>query len=191
MAKHIHIHLGKTKDANGPAHAPAGSSKGGQFVAGGKTAGAHHAASKAHKAVMNTSEKSVTHGHHEASQHHMDAGHHLEQAAEYARNGKHELAKESQAEAENSSNAAEAAKKKYKAHLPAGNPEKIKQKVSPEAKKAALKRKAQRENEAFQAKMKARIAPPPSSSSDPIKLGNQAPSGGQTISTGKSHGSVR
>lgn len=39
MAKHIHIwveagrQLGKTKDA-GPAHAPAGSSKGGQFVSG-------------------------------------------------------------------------------------------------------------------------------------------------------------
>ena len=35
MAKHIHIHLGRTKDADGPAHAPAGSSKGGQFVSGG------------------------------------------------------------------------------------------------------------------------------------------------------------
>lgn len=33
MTKHIHIHLHKTKDS-GPAHAPAGSSKGGQFVAG-------------------------------------------------------------------------------------------------------------------------------------------------------------
>lgn len=33
MAKHIHIWVGKTKDA-GPAHAPAGSSKGGQFVSG-------------------------------------------------------------------------------------------------------------------------------------------------------------
>ena len=34
MAKHIHIHLGRTKDADGPAHAPAGSSKGGQFTSG-------------------------------------------------------------------------------------------------------------------------------------------------------------
>lgn len=36
MTKHIHIYVhGKTKDADGPAHAPAGSSKGGQFVSGG------------------------------------------------------------------------------------------------------------------------------------------------------------
>lgn len=34
MAKHIHIHLGRTKDADGPAHAPAGSNKGGQFTSG-------------------------------------------------------------------------------------------------------------------------------------------------------------
>jgi hypothetical protein len=36
MGKHIHIHLGRpTADATGPKHAPAGSSKGGQFVPGG------------------------------------------------------------------------------------------------------------------------------------------------------------
>jgi hypothetical protein len=35
MSKHIHIYLPRrTKDAEGPKHAPAGSSKGGQFVAG-------------------------------------------------------------------------------------------------------------------------------------------------------------
>lgn len=41
MAKTIHIWLGgKTKDADGPAHAPAGSSKGGQFVSGSGGGGA-------------------------------------------------------------------------------------------------------------------------------------------------------
>lgn len=39
MAIHIHIHK-KTKDADGPAHAPAGSSKGGQFVSGSGGGGA-------------------------------------------------------------------------------------------------------------------------------------------------------
>lgn len=35
MAKHIHIWLrGSTRDADGPAHVPAGSSKGGQFTSG-------------------------------------------------------------------------------------------------------------------------------------------------------------
>ena len=38
MAKHIHIHV-HTRDADGPAHAPAGSSKGGQFVSGGGSGG--------------------------------------------------------------------------------------------------------------------------------------------------------
>ena len=36
MTKHIHIYLpSKTKDADGPKHAPAGSSNGGQFTSGG------------------------------------------------------------------------------------------------------------------------------------------------------------
>ena len=36
MSKTIHIHIhGRTRDADGPAHAPAGSSKGGQFISGG------------------------------------------------------------------------------------------------------------------------------------------------------------
>ena len=34
MDKHIHIHIHRTTDADGPAHAPAGSPKGGQFVSG-------------------------------------------------------------------------------------------------------------------------------------------------------------
>lgn len=34
MNKHIHIHIHRTTDADGPAHAPAGSPKGGQFVSG-------------------------------------------------------------------------------------------------------------------------------------------------------------
>ena len=40
MAKHIHIHIHRTTDADGPAHAPAGSSKGGQFVSGSGGSGA-------------------------------------------------------------------------------------------------------------------------------------------------------
>jgi hypothetical protein len=37
MSKHIHMYLhGKTNDADGPKHAPAGSSKGGQFTSGSK-----------------------------------------------------------------------------------------------------------------------------------------------------------
>ena len=41
MAKHIHIWLrGSTRDADGPAHVPAGSSKGGQFTSGSGGGGA-------------------------------------------------------------------------------------------------------------------------------------------------------
>lgn len=39
MTKHIHIHIHRTTDADGPAHAPAGTSKGGQFVSGGGSGG--------------------------------------------------------------------------------------------------------------------------------------------------------
>jgi len=39
MDKHIHIHIHRTRDA-GPEHAPAGSSKGGQFVSKGGGSGA-------------------------------------------------------------------------------------------------------------------------------------------------------
>lgn len=40
MSKTIHIHIhGRTRDADGPAHAPAGSPKGGQFVSGGGSSG--------------------------------------------------------------------------------------------------------------------------------------------------------
>ena len=44
MAKHIHIHLHRTTDADGPAHAPVGFSNGGQFVTSGSSGGnvSHH-----------------------------------------------------------------------------------------------------------------------------------------------------
>lgn len=45
MAKHIHIWMGQTRDADGPAHVPAGSSKGGQFTSG--SGGSGSAAKKA------------------------------------------------------------------------------------------------------------------------------------------------
>ena len=46
MSKTIHIHIhGRTRDADGPAHAPAGSSKGGQFISGGGGGGSSGGAS--------------------------------------------------------------------------------------------------------------------------------------------------
>ena len=64
MANHIHIHLHRTADAEGPAHAPAGSSKGGQFVAGSSQAIGHHAAAASSanvKAQPNSSGETESH----------------------------------------------------------------------------------------------------------------------------------
>lgn len=89
MAKHIHIHLGRTKDADGPAHAPAGSSKGGQFVSGGAAGGsqAHHAEKYQHHIKQAYSKEThpdnVKH-HAAAAKAHSQAGGNLESAKIYA-----------------------------------------------------------------------------------------------------------
>lgn len=58
MAKHIHIWLrGSTRDADGPAHAPAGSSKGGQFVSGSGGGGSAKKVVPGHSASANKSAK--------------------------------------------------------------------------------------------------------------------------------------
>lgn len=61
MAKHIHIWLrGSTRDADGPAHAPAGSSKGGQFVSGSGGGGSAKKVVPGHSASANKSAKEQT-----------------------------------------------------------------------------------------------------------------------------------
>jgi hypothetical protein len=59
MAKHIHIWLrGSTRDADGPAHVPAGSSKGGQFTSGsGGGGGSAKKVVPGHSATANKSAK--------------------------------------------------------------------------------------------------------------------------------------
>lgn len=57
MAKHIHIWLRKTADADGPAHVPAGSSKGGQFTSGSGGGGSAKKVVPGHSATANKSAK--------------------------------------------------------------------------------------------------------------------------------------
>ena len=93
MAIHIHLHT-KTKDV-GPAHAPAGSSNGGQFVAGGKSAAGHIAAGAEHRAAA--AKKGPTHP---DTKHHINAatkhGHAAAtlQAAEAESSEKHSVNKD-------------------------------------------------------------------------------------------------
>ena len=74
MAKHIHIWLrGSTQDADGPAHVPAGSSKGGQFTSGSGGGGGSAAPKPSHnkgasalhafQAKFNQQLKESGHGH--------------------------------------------------------------------------------------------------------------------------------
>lgn len=74
MAKHIHIWLrGSTQDADGPAHVPAGSSKGGQFTSGSGGGGGSAAPKQSHnkgasalhafQAKFNQQLKESGHGH--------------------------------------------------------------------------------------------------------------------------------
>ena len=61
MAKHIHIWLrGSTRDADGPAHVPAGSSKGGQFTSGSGGGGSGKKVVPGHSASANKSAKEQT-----------------------------------------------------------------------------------------------------------------------------------
>lgn len=74
MAKHVHIWLrGSTQDADGPAHVPAGSSKGGQFTSGSGGGGGSAAPKPSHnkgasalhafQAKFNQQLKESGHGH--------------------------------------------------------------------------------------------------------------------------------
>lgn len=93
MAIHIHVH---TKDA-GPAHAPAGSSNGGQFVAGGKNAAGHIAAGAEHRAAA--AKKGPTH---------PDTKHHLNAAMKHGHAAATLQAAESESSPKHSANKAPA-----------------------------------------------------------------------------------
>ena len=124
MSKHIHIHLYRTADADGPAHAPAGSSKGGQFVssggnAPGNAAKLHHQKHAAKYRALH--EKTGNPDHKAAAAAHGEAGFQHQNYSQASEHGSYwmeskEKQKEHLAKAIQASNAAHAAS--LKAPLP-------------------------------------------------------------------------